>query len=112
MAEPFAGAWRHLGVLAAAGAGEGFGAWRWPRYPEGPCRVASPRASMRQCADAHSERERAPMGKKKSYQAWTQDQMFLMPPSMREWLKEDHLAWFILDVVSELEKGVDAFACN
>ena len=52
MAEPFAGAWRHLGVLAAAGAGEGFGAWRWPRYPGGPCRVASPRASMRQCADA------------------------------------------------------------
>ena len=29
--------------------------------------------------------------------------MFLMPPSMREWLKEDHLAWFILDVVSELD---------
>ena len=43
------------------------------------------------------------MGKKKSYQAWTQDQMFLMPPSMKEWLKEDHLAWFILDVVSELD---------
>ena len=51
----------------------------------------------------NSERERAPMGKKKSYQAWTQDQMFLMPPSMKEWLKEDHLAWFILDVVSELD---------
>ena len=43
------------------------------------------------------------MGKKKSYQAWTQDQMFLMPPSMKEWLKEDHLAWFILDVVSEVD---------
>ena len=43
------------------------------------------------------------MGRKKSYQPWTQDQMFLMPPSMREWLKEDHLAWFILDVVSELD---------
>ena len=26
-----------------------------------------------------------------------------MPPSMKEWLKEDHLAWFILDVVSELD---------
>ena len=43
------------------------------------------------------------MGKKKSYRAWTQDQMFLMPPSMKEWLKEDHLAWFILDVVSEVD---------
>ena len=43
------------------------------------------------------------MGRKKSYQPWTQDQMFLMPPSMKDWLKEDHLAWFILDVVSELD---------
>ena len=43
------------------------------------------------------------MGKQKSYQPWTQDQIFLMPPSMKEWLKEDHLAWFILDVVSELD---------
>ena len=43
------------------------------------------------------------MGRKKSYQPWTQDQMFLMPPSMKEWLKEDHLVWFILDVVSELD---------
>ena len=43
------------------------------------------------------------MGRKKSYQPWTQDRMFLMPPSMREWLKEDHLVWFILDVVSELD---------
>ncbi len=40
---------------------------------------------------------------KKSYQPWTQDQNYLLPPSMREWLKEDHLAWFILDVVSELD---------
>ena len=43
------------------------------------------------------------MGRKKSYQPWTQDQMFLMPPSMKEWLKEDHPVWFILDVVSELD---------
>ena len=43
------------------------------------------------------------MGKRKSYQPWTQDQIFLMPPSMKEWLKEDHLAWFILDVVGELD---------
>ena len=46
------GTWRHLGAVQAAGAGRGVGAAVRPRYPEGPCRVASPRASMRQCADA------------------------------------------------------------
>ena len=30
-----------------------------------------------------------------------------MPPSVAEWLPEDHLAWFVLDVVSELD--LDAF---
>lgn len=31
------------------------------------------------------------------------DQLWLMPPSVRDWLPEDHLAWFVLDVVAELE---------
>jgi transposase len=31
------------------------------------------------------------------------DQVFLMPPSVAEWLPEDHLAWFVLDVVGELD---------
>lgn len=26
-----------------------------------------------------------------------------MPPSLAEWLSEDHLAWFVLDVVAELD---------
>ena len=39
----------------------------------------------------------------KSYQPWTQDQAYLLPPSLRDWLAEDHLAWFILDVVSQLD---------
>ena len=39
----------------------------------------------------------------KSYQPWTQDQPYLLPPSLREWLPEDHLAWFILEVVSQLD---------
>jgi transposase len=28
-----------------------------------------------------------------------------MPPSVRDWLPEDHLAWFVLDVVDELDLG-------
>lgn len=31
------------------------------------------------------------------------DQTFLMPPSMAEWLPEDHLAWFVLDAVDRLD---------
>lgn len=31
------------------------------------------------------------------------DQLFLLPVSMREWLPEDHLAFFILDTVAELD---------
>ncbi len=31
------------------------------------------------------------------------DQQFLMPPSLSDWLPEDHLAWFILDLVAELD---------
>src|SRR5580700_1844423 len=33
------------------------------------------------------------------------DQLWLMPPSVREWLPEGHLAWFVLDVVGELDMG-------
>jgi transposase len=31
------------------------------------------------------------------------DQELLLPPSMREWLPEDHLAWFVADAVGELD---------
>lgn len=31
------------------------------------------------------------------------DQLMLMPPSVRDWLPEDHLAFFVLDIVEELD---------
>lgn len=31
------------------------------------------------------------------------DQLMLMPPSVADWLPEDHLTWFVLDVVAELD---------
>jgi len=33
------------------------------------------------------------------------DQLFLMPPSVRDWLPEGHLAFFVGDVVAELDLG-------
>ena len=29
------------------------------------------------------------------------DQELLLPPSLREWLPDDHLAWFVIDAVAE-----------
>lgn len=34
------------------------------------------------------------------------DQLFLLPPSMRDWLPEGHLAWFVLEVVDRLDTSV------
>jgi transposase len=31
------------------------------------------------------------------------EQELLLPPSLREWLPEDHLAWFVIDAVGELD---------
>ena len=34
------------------------------------------------------------------------EQVFLMPPSLREWVPEDHLVWTVLDAVEEMDLGV------
>src|SRR5688572_31087316 len=39
--------------------------------------------------------------------ACDREQSFLMPPDVREWLPEDHFAWFVLDAVAALD--LDAF---
>jgi transposase len=31
------------------------------------------------------------------------DQVFLMPPSLSEWIGQDHLVWTVLDCVEELD---------
>jgi transposase len=41
----------------------------------------------------------------KQYKSWNPDQEYLLPPSPREWLPAGHLAYFIIDVVSELDLG-------
>jgi hypothetical protein len=30
-------------------------------------------------------------------------QELLLPPSLREWLPEGHLAWFVIDAVAEMD---------
>ena len=41
----------------------------------------------------------------KSYRRYEPDQMFLLPPSLRDWLPSDHLVYFISDVVDSLDLG-------
>ncbi len=31
------------------------------------------------------------------------DQLYLLPPSLADWLPEDHLAWFVLDCVDQMD---------
>src|ERR1700688_3606616 len=38
----------------------------------------------------------------KSYRPYYPDQEFLLPPSLREWLPENHLVYFVSDVVDNL----------
>jgi len=45
----------------------------------------------------------------KSYRPWTPTQSYLLPPSPAEWLPEEHLAFFVLDMVRELDvSAIDA----
>src|SRR5678815_5089447 len=38
-----------------------------------------------------------------NFLACDRDQALLLPPSLREWLPEGHLAWFVIDVVDALD---------
>src|ERR671917_2607799 len=38
-----------------------------------------------------------------NFLACNREQSFLMPPDVREWLPENHLAWFVIDAVGVME---------
>jgi len=44
-----------------------------------------------------------PSGMGQRFAACDREQSFLMPLDMREWLPPTHLAWFVIDVVGEME---------
>ncbi|MCK4335066.1 IS1182 family transposase [candidate division WOR-3 bacterium] len=43
------------------------------------------------------------MNKQAHFREYNPDQLYLLPPSMRDWLPEDDLAYFIMDVVNDLD---------
>ena len=40
-----------------------------------------------------------------NFVACDREQELLLPPSLREWLPESHLAWFVIDAVPTLRSG-------
>ena len=50
----------------------------------------------------------------KTFKSYTPDQSYLFPPSPREWLPEDHLSYFISDVVDTLDLSsiIDSYSCG
>src|SRR5215207_4181710 len=38
-----------------------------------------------------------------NFLACDREQELLLPPSLREWLPEDHLAWFVIDAVAAMD---------
>ncbi|MGC8628433.1 MAG: hypothetical protein ACP5VR_12960, partial [Acidimicrobiales bacterium] len=47
-------------------------------------------------------RPSAPAGEAKTFRRYDQDQCFLLPPSLDDWLPEDHEARFVSEVVEHL----------
>jgi len=42
-------------------------------------------------------------GMAKTYRSYSPDQMLLLPPSLRDWLPDNHLSYFVSDVVDQLD---------
>jgi hypothetical protein len=50
------------------------------------------------------------MSKPKTFRPWNPEQTLLLPPSPVEWLPEQHLAFFLLDMAAELD--LSAILCG
>jgi transposase len=46
------------------------------------------------------------LGMPRTFIACDRDQSFLLPPSLLDWVPEDHLVWTILGAVEEMDLGV------
>lgn len=44
--------------------------------------------------------------------ACDREQELLLPPSLREWLPDGHLAWFVLDAVEEMDLSAFYASCR
>jgi hypothetical protein len=63
------------------------------------------RKSLFETAASQEARQVGRVGSAMAYNflACDRDQAFLLPPDIRQWLPPEHLAWFVLDVVDQLD---------
>ena len=40
-----------------------------------------------------------------NFHSFDRDQIYLMPPSVSDWVAKDHLAWFVIDAVCQIDLG-------
>jgi hypothetical protein len=80
------------------------------RCPLGTSTGSSGAAHNECCFRLRLSRKSVPSGAVKTilvmglrFVACDRDQSFLMPPDLREWLPENHLAWFVLEAVEEMD---------
>ncbi len=45
------------------------------------------------------------MKNQRRFKPYQPNQLFLLPPDMKQWLPDDHLVYFVIDVVSQLDLG-------
>jgi hypothetical protein len=55
------------------------------------------------CVAASCPEARGRCGHGQNFIDCFREQGFLMPPDLREWLPEGHLAWFVIDAVAEMD---------
>ena len=48
----------------------------------------------------------------KTYRPYVPEQDLLLPPSLREWLPEDHLAFFVSDLIDQLDLSAISGPCT
>ena len=53
-------------------------------------------------AEEPPDRVNAPAGARKTFRHYDQHQSFLLPPSLDDWLPEDHVARFLSEVVDDM----------
>jgi len=39
----------------------------------------------------------------RTYRNWSPEQVWMFPPSLRDWLPEDHLVYFLMDVTGQID---------
>jgi hypothetical protein len=99
-----------LTARSGSHAGGGRGAGGLPTPPGLPIRPGGRRWSgrhsgrlVRHCCLAARQGNLVGLGMAYNFRRGDRDQPFLLPPDLRDWLPEGHPAWFVLDVVDQLD---------